>query len=87
MASKSGSYKQNSDNDDVESYQGTVMGKWHSKYCDSVLNPFFFLDLWEPYEAKMDRSSDNDEITYVSYDDELSYEDEGPVNVLVAVQV
>ena len=72
------------DQDGAESYQGSVMGQWHSQCESLLLNPFCFLDLWEPYDTKRQKGDDE---TLATYDDESSYEDEGYVNILVAVQV
>ena len=72
------------DQDGAESCQGSIMGQWHSQCESLLLNPFCFLDLWEPYDTNRQKGDDE---TLATYDDELSYEDEGYVHVLVAVQV
>lgn len=56
--------------------------KWH---CESLWSPILCLvcDLWD-FEEPDTKAADDD--TLATFDEELSYEDEGNVNVFVAVQ-
>ena len=73
--------------DGGESYQGTVIGKWQH-HCEALWGTIF-LDLWETYDSNTRKPAHahHDDYTLATYDDELSYEDEGNVNVMVAIQV
>jgi hypothetical protein len=64
-----------------ESPQANVLGKWQRR-CETLWAPIFF-ELWEEFETK----EGDDDATLTTCDEELSYEDEGNVDVLVAIQV
>jgi hypothetical protein len=58
-----------------------LLGKWQRR-CETLWAPFFF-EIWEEFETK----DVEDDATLTTHEEELSYEDEGNVNVLVAIQV
>lgn len=55
----------------------TITTRWQ-RHCENLWSPLFF-ELWENYDTK-------DDETLATFEEELSYEDEGNVNVRVAVQ-
>jgi len=81
-----------------ETYQSAVVSSWQTS-CEKMLGAFVF-DLWESFDNRNVKSArdtssgkrsvataTDDEYTLATIDDEASYEDEGNVDVLVAIQV